>query len=171
MSPLYQGKKFTYDALFSESLVNISKLGLDLHILKPADEAIQVKAGDVIGWVKSSSSGDLSFETTMDNSSFFYPSANTATGSTLQTLPHIRGHQMKHLLRAHVSQPSLASVNCNFINPGNYAVAALVKNSVGAVREDCFVSVQVKEDLISLILLFRFSESPSNSINSNFLGR
>ena len=170
MSPLYQGKQFTYDVLFSESLVNISKLGLGLHILKPVDEAIQVKAGDVIGWVKSSSSGDLSFETTMDNSSFFYPSANTATGSTL-TSPHIRGHQMKHLLRAHVSQPSLASVNCNFINPGNYAVAAWVNNSVSAVREDCFVSVQVKEDLISLILLFRFSESPSNSINSNFLGR
>ena len=132
-----------------------------------------MKAGDVIGWVKSSSSGDLSFETTIDNSSFFYPSAkfSTTTGSTLQPLPDIRAHQMKHLLRAHVSQPSLASVNCNFMKPGNYEVTARVKNSVDEVREECFVSVQVYEDFFFCDTIISFTESPPNSINNNFLGR
>ena len=173
MRPLYRGKQFTYKALFSESLVNISKLGLDLHILKPVDKAIQVKAGDFIGWVKSDSSGDLSFETTIDDSSFFYPSAmfNTTIGSTLQPLQHARGHKMKHLLRAHVSQPSLASVNCNFMKPGNYEVTARVKNSVDEVREECFVSVQVYEDFFFCDTIISFTESPPNSINNNFLGR
>ena len=83
----------------------------------------------------------------------------------------MRTHQMKHLLRAHVSQPSLASVNCNFMKPGNYEVTARVKNSVNEVGEKCFVSVQVYEDFFFCDTIISFTESPPNSINNNFLER
>ena len=104
-----------------------------------------MKAGDVIGWVKNSSSGDLSFETTIDDQSFFYLNANfnTTTGSTLQASAGFRRHKIKHLLRAHVSQPSLASVNYTFMKHGIYNVTALVKNSAGSIVGNCSVSVQV----------------------------
>ena len=136
--------QLNYISLLLESLLNIAAVGLNLITLKPA-QVIQVQAGDVIGWVHNSSSGELSFEQTVNDPSFFYPNSkfNTSPGTKLNTSVDVCRHEIKHLLRAHVSQPSVAAVNINFTSAGIYKVNASVKNSAKSVNADCLVSVQV----------------------------
>lgn len=130
--------------MFLESLISIAKVGTNLITIEPA-KAIQVQAGDVIGWVSNRSSGSLAFERTTNDPSFFYP--RTKFSITIQAFltasANVRRHEIKHILRAHVSQPSLAAVNINFIGAGIQTVTAVVSNTAESELKTCEVSVQV----------------------------
>ena len=110
-----------------------------------SEKAIQVEAGDVIGWVANSSSGELAYEQTMNDPSFFYPSSkfSITIGASLPASGGVRRHEIKHVLRAHVSQPSLGAVNIKFPRAGIYKVTATVDNSAEQELKTCEVSVQV----------------------------
>ena len=129
---------------FSESLIYISKKGKNVIVPEP-QKAIQVQAGDVIGWVGNDSSGALEFEPTVNDPSFFYPSSkfSVTVGGTLSASGDVRRHEIKHLLRAHVSQPSQATVNIDFIGAGLHKVTAVVDNIAESELRTCEVSVQV----------------------------
>lgn len=130
--------------MFSETLISIPTVGKNLIPLKP-EKAIEVESGDVIGWVGNSSSGEIAFEQTMNDPSFFYPSSNFSItiGASLPASGDVRRHEIKHVLRAHVSQPSLAAVNINFTKAGIYKVTATVNNAAESELKTCEVSVQV----------------------------
>lgn len=104
-----------------------------------------MQAGDVIGWVSNRSSGSLAFERTTNDPSFFYP--RTKFSITIQAFltasANVRRHEIKHILRAHVSQPSLAAVNINFIGAGIHTVTAVITNTAESELKTCEVSVQV----------------------------
>lgn len=104
-----------------------------------------MRAGDIIGWVGNGSSGALAFEQTIYDPSFFYPSSkfSITIGGTLSASGDVRRHEIKHVLRAHVSQPSLAAVNINFVGAGLHKVTAVVDNVAESELKTCEVSVQV----------------------------
>ncbi|KAL9957104.1 hypothetical protein ACROYT_G038703 [Oculina patagonica] len=129
--------------IVAETLVDITKTGKNLIFPDPA-KAIEVQAGDVIGWVSNTSSGALAFEQTIDDPSFFYSSSkfSTSMGSTLTASGGATRYDIKHILRAHVSQPSQAAVNVNFIGAGIHKVTVVVDNVAGNELKTCEVSVQ-----------------------------
>ena len=106
---------------------------------------MKVKAGDVIGWVGNGSSGALAFEKTMDDPSFFYSgsSSSLSVGGGLASRSATR-YEIKHVLRAHVSQPSQAAVEVKFADAGLYNVTIIVDNAAGSELKTCQVSVQVQ---------------------------
>lgn len=117
-----------------------------------AEKAIQVQTGDVIGWVADTSSGALAFESTINDPSFFYPKAsfNIVIGETLSPSGSVDRRNIKHVLRAHVSQPSQAIVNINFTEAGVHNVTAVVFNKAENVLQTCEISVQVWRTFRSL---------------------
>ena len=131
--------------LLAEILININKTGKNL-ISPGLAKAIKVQAGDVIGWVGSTSSGALAFEQTIDDPSFFYSDAKfgMSIGGTLAALGGATRYDIKHVLRAHVSQPSQAAVNVNFIGAGTHKVTVIVDNVAESELRTCEVSVQVQ---------------------------
>lgn len=128
----------------AETLVDITKLGKNL-IYPSSSKAIKVKAGDVIGWVGNGSSGALAFEKTIDDPSFFYSgsSSSLSVGGGLASRSATR-YEIKHVLRAHVSQPSQAAVEVKFADAGLYNVTIIVENAAGSELTTCQVSVQVQ---------------------------
>lgn len=110
------------------------------------ENATKVQAGDVIGWAGDNSSGELAFEQTTNDPSFFYSASNFSysVGSILAALGGAARYDIKHVLRAHVSQPSQAAVNVNFIRAGVHKVTANVGDAVESVLQTCEVSVQVR---------------------------
>ena len=64
-------------------------------------------------------------------------------GGTLSASGDVRRHEIKHLLRAHVSQPSQATVIINFIDAGLHKVTVVVDNIAESELRTCEVSVQV----------------------------
>lgn len=110
-----------------------------------AAKAIQVQTGDVIGWVADTNSGALAFRSTINDPSFFYPnpSFNIVLGETLSASLSVDRRDIKHVLRAHVSQPSQAIVNINFAGAGVHIVTAVVSNKAGSELQSCEISVQV----------------------------
>jgi len=116
------------------------------------EKAIQVQTGDVIGWVADTSSGALAFESTIKDPSFFYPKAsfNIIIGETLSASGSVDRRDIKHVLRAHVSQPSQAIVNINFDGGGVRTLTAVVSNMAESVLQTCEISVQVWRTFKSL---------------------
>lgn len=137
-------QKLTNNFLLAESLIDITKTGKNLISPDPA-KAIKVQAGDVIGWVGNTSSGALAFEQTIDDPSFFYSDLKygISIGSTLAALGDATRYDIKHVLRAHVSQPSQAAVDVNFIGAGIHKVTVVVDNGAASELKTCEVSVQV----------------------------
>ena len=130
--------------MLAETLLDITKLGKNL--IAPAPEkAIKVQAGDVIGWVGTISSGALAFEQTTKDPSFFYSDSkfSLSVGGNLAASGGATRYDIKHVLRVHVSQPSQAAVNVNFIGAGIHKVTAIVDNVAENVLMTCEVSVQV----------------------------
>ena len=116
------------------------------------EKAIHVQTGDVIGWVADTSSGALVFESTINDPSFFYPKAsfNIVIGETLSASGSVDRRDIKHVLRAHVSQPSQAIVNMNFTDAGVHNVTTVVSNTAESVLQTCEISVQVWRTFKSL---------------------
>ena len=109
------------------------------------ENATKVQAGDVIGWAGDNSSGALAFEQTTNDPSFFYSGLNfnLSVGSVLAASGGAARYDVKHVLRAHVSQPSQAAVYVNFTGAGVHNVTADVENAAENVLQTCQVSVQV----------------------------
>jgi len=130
--------------LLAEIPINITKLGKNLIVSAP-ENATKVQAGDVIGWAGDNSSGALAFEQTTNDPSFFYSDSkfNLSVGSLLAASGGAAQYDIKHVLRVHVSQPSLAAINVNFIGAGIHKVTANVGNKAENVHQTCVVSVQV----------------------------
>lgn len=57
-------------------------------------------------------------------------------------------YDIKHILRAHVSQPSQAAVNVKFIGAGIHKLTVIVNNVGESELQTCEVSVQVQCQLI-----------------------
>ena len=123
--------------------MNITKLGNNLFPLA-SQKAIEVKAGDVIGWVGNGSSGTLAFEKTINDPSFYFSSSSSsfAVGSDL-TKGSATRHEIKHVLRAHVSQPSQAAVVVEYTQAGVYNVSVSVGNVAESELRSCKITVQV----------------------------
>lgn len=104
-----------------------------------------MQAGDVIGWVGNISSGALAFEQTANDTSFFYSRSkfSLSVGGLLAASGGASRYDIKHVLRAYVSQPSQSAVNVNFIGAGIHKVTAIVDNVAASVLMTCEVSVQV----------------------------
>lgn len=130
--------------LLAETHLQITKLGKNLIALAPLN-ATKVQVGDVIGWVGNISAGALAFEQTTNDPSFFYSVSkfNFSVGSLLDATGGATRHDIKHVLRAHVSQLSQVAVNVNFIGAGTHKVTANVENVAVNVLQTCEVSVQV----------------------------
>ena len=109
------------------------------------ENATKVQVGDVIGWAGDNSSGELAFEQTTNDPSYFYSDSkfNLSVGSLLAASGGAAQYDIKHLLRAHVSQPSQAAINVNFTGAGIHKVTADVENKAENVFQTCEVSVQV----------------------------
>ena len=111
------------------------------------ENATKVQVGDVIGWARAgdNSSGALAFEQTSNDPSFFYSGLNfnLSVRGFLAASGGAARYDIKHVLRAHVSQPSQAAVNVNFIGAGVHKVTANVGNAAENVLQTCEVSVQV----------------------------
>ena len=124
-------------------MVNITKLGNNLFPLA-SQKAIEVKAGDVIGWVGNGSSGTLAFEKTINDPSFYFSSSSSsfAVGGDL-TKGSATRHEIKHVLRAHVSQPSQAAVVVEYTQAGVYNVSVSVGNVAESELRSCKITVQV----------------------------
>lgn len=134
--------------------MDITKTGKNL--ISPAPEkAIKVQAGDVIGWVSNTSSGALAFEQKIDDPSFFFSGSkfSTSMGSTLAASGGAARYDIKHILRAHVSQPSQAALNVNFIGAGIHKVTVVVNNVAENELKTCEVSVQVQWQCVSIHLI------------------
>ncbi|KAJ7340219.1 hypothetical protein OS493_002951 [Desmophyllum pertusum] len=138
--------------IVAETLVDISKKGKKLIYPLP-EKAIKVQAGDVIGWVGNTSSGALAFEQTIDDPSFFYPgsSFSLSMGSALAASGGATRYEIKHLLRAHVSQPSQAAVNVNFTGGGIHKVTVIVDNVAESRVKTCEVSVQERIENLRIV--------------------
>ena len=136
--------ELTSISLLAETHVHLTKLGKNL-ITTPPLNATKVQAGDVIGWVGDISAGALAFEQTANDPSFFYSGANfnLSVESLLDASGGVTRHDVKHVLRAHVSQPSQAAVYVNFVGAGIHKVTANVENVAVNVLQTCEVSVQV----------------------------
>lgn len=121
--------------------------------MSPPDNATKVLAGDVIGWAGDNSSGALAFEPTTNDPSFFYSDSkfNLSVGAVLAASRGAAQYDIKHVLRAHVSQPSQAAVNVNFIGAGIHQVTADVENNAENVLQTCQVSVQVSSSLTMIL--------------------
>ena len=130
--------------MLAETHLTIKNLGKNLIVSAP-DNATKVQAGDVIGWVGNISAGALAFEQTTNDPSFFYSGSNfnLAVGGVLATSGVAARYDIKHVLRAHVSQPSQAAVHVNFIGAGIHKVTTNVENAAENVQQTCEVSAQV----------------------------
>ena len=71
-------------------------------------------------------------------------------GSALAASGGATRYEIKHLLRAHVSQPSQAAVNVNFTGGGIHKVTVIVDNVAESRVKTCEVSVQVQCQYISI---------------------
>lgn len=136
--------ELTIICLLAETHLNIEKLGKNLIVSAP-ENATKVQAGDVIGWAGDISSGALAFEQTTNDPSFFYSGSkfNLSVGDFLAASGGATPYDIKHVLRAHVSQPSQAAVNVSFIGAGIHKVTTGVENEAVNVLQTCEVSVQV----------------------------
>ena len=95
------------------------------------------------------------FEQTIDDPSFFYSSStfSISVGGVLTASGGANRHNIKHLLRAYVSQPSQAAVDVNFVGAGIHKVTVVVDNVAESALKTCEVSVQVQYQYISIYLI------------------
>ena len=110
------------------------------------EKAIKVKADDVIGWAINSSAGDLAFEFMANEPEFFYP-ASTFNNSIGGKFPRAGGathYNIKHVLRAHVSQAVEGKITHKIEKAGEFNVTANVENKKDNSMRTCLVHVQVR---------------------------
>ena len=159
-----------------ETLVYAKAIGPKIFTLKP-EKPIPVRTGDVIGWVGNKTSGDLAFENTANEWTFFFSAAsfNVSIGGLLSRLGGATAHGIKPVLRAHVSQLSQGTVDYKFMSAGKYDVSVLVENAMRSDLKVCPVVVEVRS--VSAIkarlhwrFLLRFQARFRGGIASNLHG-